>query len=337
MKSIVDSFKLWSTRSKEIKEELSPRFSDMGFRDMDKSEMAKMWKYLKPILFKLPSTYLKYDQDILIPDLVTASVYKLNTDNKYKSYGQNTLEAIMREDLNLAAAEKDFELIFFNETDNVILELLSYYFFFYLRNIEHYVSKNVYKDGSESKKEFQKRKKEKVIFNFKEIAEDINDIFEQFSIKYVLTINGFVPRQDKKIINEVYTPVLVALSDEKWKEVNVLLRDAFEAHHRKTKQGYSDSISNAVSALEAYLQICLYGETGKGTLGGLVSEAIESGYIPDDLFSSTVIKQLAAYLARERKETSSSHPKKEYSTEKNSRLLLNIIMVFIQHSLQSNK
>lgn len=38
-------------------------------------------------------------------------------------------------------------------------------------------------------------------------------------------------------------------------------------------------------------------------------------------------------LARERQSTSNAHPKREYAIEKNARLVLNLVMIFIQHCI----
>ena len=43
---------------------------------------------------------------------------------------------------------------------------------------------------------------------FDKFANRLNDIFEHFSINLILTRGGFIDRQDSKIINEIYVPVL---------------------------------------------------------------------------------------------------------------------------------
>ena len=44
---------------------------------------------------------------------------------------------------------------------------------------------------------------------------------------------------------------------------------------------------------------------------------------------------MESIFARERQETSNAHPMKEYATEKNTRLILNLAMIFFQHCIQN--
>ncbi len=182
--------------------------------------------------------------------------------------------------------------------------------------------------------DFEIRRESEVLKSFESTIEEFNDVLAQFSLDYILTVNGFSFRQDERINREIITPVLSILAGSRWKPVNLLLQQSFADYREQTPVGYTNSITNAVSALEAFLQISLYDEIGKGTLGSLVSEGIKLGKIPDDNFSKSVIQQLTSFLAKERKETGTPHPKVEFSTEKNCRLLINVVMIFIQHAIQ---
>jgi hypothetical protein len=55
--------------------------------------------------------------------------------------------------------------------------------------------------------------------------------------------------------------------------------------------------------------------------------------IPSDQFTKEIFKTIESFLARERQETGDAHPRKEFSNEKNTLLVLNTAMVFFQHCL----
>ena len=155
-----------------------------------------------------------------------------------------------------------------------------------------------------------------------------------FCLIGAITRNGFGPRQDEKIIEEIYEPVLGYLSDPKWKKVNEILSDAFSDYRKNTPQGYSGCVTNTISAVEAYLQILVDGKTGGTKLSPLISEAQKKNLIANDVFTQTIFKNIEAIFARERQSTGDAHPKDEYATEKNARTILNLAMIFIQHCIQ---
>ena len=79
----------------------------------------------------------------------------------------------------------------------------------------------------------------------------------------------------------------------------------------------------------------IYGEiTKKGTLGTLTKTAIRKKKIPGDTFSKKILHTLNSHFARKRIEEGSAHSAKSYSNEKNARLVLNLVMVFLQHCIQ---
>ncbi len=56
--------------------------------------------------------------------------------------------------------------------------------------------------------------------------------------------------------------------------------------------------------------------------------------IPDDKFTEQIFKNIESILMFEKQATADAHPKKEYATEKNSRLVMNLVMIFLQHCIQ---
>ncbi|MEA3369295.1 MAG: hypothetical protein U9Q24_02955 [Candidatus Ratteibacteria bacterium] len=317
IKIVFEKFKLWSERNSETKKILNP---DLGMREWDalsNVEKQKIWHYLK--------SYFLYTEKSDIKTYIV--IEQLNEAHKYHSYAQNFLIKPTLEN-----ARCDFEEIFLKQNKDVVFQLLA---LFSREIIEESTGKMYPKSTEETDEEYIKRKTNLQFEEFDHFKGKLNDIFEQFGINIVLTRVGFVVRQDQKIIDGIYEPVLNFLSDQKWEEVNRELKDAFKDYQTKNASGYSSSITHAISALEAFLQLSIYGETGKGTLGGLITEALKKKNIPDDTFSRQIFSNFKLILTQERKKTSDAHPKKYYANEKNARLVLNLAMIFLQHCIQS--
>jgi len=313
-------FKLWSQTKPEVVNEIRPKFNLRCWDDLEKAEKKKIWHFLE-LFFGDSSNY---------GSTIEYSILLLNEECKYQAYAKNYLKNETHQNARL-----DFHQIFFYENENVFLELISYYS---LALIEKGREKNkfIYREDKETKAGFEKRRAEAFHQFFDSFARRLNDVFEHFSINLYLTRLGFVMRQDPKITEEVYIPVISYLSNPAFKEVNDELSEAFRKYNTKKPSGYSDCITHAVSSLEAYLQIIIYGKiTKKKTLSKLFKEATSKKKIPDDTFSENILTALLKIFARTRKDEGSAHPKKRYSNEKNARLVMNLIMVFLQHCIQS--
>ena len=334
-------FKLWSEVKKEANEELSPTFGFRNWGDLSSDDKYLIWKYLEWHLFEKG----EYDQSFSYGNKscnykffgdyyetnnkltrVVDSISILNLKYKAKSYARHFLE-----DSKFNSACRDFYEIFSTQSENVVLELISLYSkLIIMKRDDGEPSRN----EGESDNEFKKRTFEWKWEVFDKFAEDLNEVFIQFGIKYYLTRDSFVPRQDTKIMHEIYEPVLSYLSDKKWGKVNELLSDGFIEYRKNTPQGYSNCVTNTVSAIQAFLQILVYNNTGKGDISKLIPEAAKKSLIPNDFFTYNIFKNIESIFAKERQETGIAHSKKEYANEKNARTVLNLAMVFFQHCIQ---
>lgn len=164
----------------------------------------------------------------------------------------------------------------------------------------------------------------------------MNEVFNDFGINLNLTRLGFIPRQDKKITEEIYKPVLHFLSHPKWTEVSILLSESFDEYRKHNEQGYSNSITKTVCSIQAFLQILVHGRTGKGDISKLIFEAQKKQLIPNDFFTKTIFNNLESIFARYRQEKGTDHPPQEDAIEKDTRLILNLAMIFFQHCIQKN-
>ncbi|MDO8487675.1 MAG: hypothetical protein Q7S45_05255 [Candidatus Curtissbacteria bacterium] len=330
MTDILKNFKLWSQTSTDDLPSLRPKLEFKNIDSFSPTEKETMWEYLERLFFLSGqiSYYDKYNKEF--DNLIVATIEILNHEYKYFSYGKLYLSVS-----SLESAQEDFRNIFFNEKQSVILEMFSFYIRAFLINVRSFVRANFYKKSDESDDEYEERINLEAYKKFDDFANNLNDVFDQFSTNFILTRMGFVPRQEDKIIKQIYEPVLALLSDKKWKDVNRELKDAFNSYQQATDQGYSDCLTHAITAIEAFLQIMLYGKTGKGTLSVLIKDATSKSVIPNDVFSNNIFSNLEKILSVSRKKSGNAHPKEDYATEKNARLILNLAMVFIQHSLQS--
>lgn len=331
-------FKRWSELNPQAKKELNP---DLDFRNWDslsEDEKYKIWKYLESYFF---------DKDIkeeLLPDAfgnksyfydfhnynaknrILYSIKSLNDLFKVNSYGKYFLE---HPDLNSACA--DFYDIFIHQKENVVLEMLSLYCKYLISESSN---KTISRKETGSNEEYQKKLEKYQWQYFDLFSKNINEIFTAFGINLFLTRQGFIPRQDKKIIKEIYEPVLRCLSHPKWEEVDNLLSDSFNEYRKHTKQGYSNCITNTVCSIQAFLQILVYGKTGKGDISKLIPEAHKKQLISNDIFTKVIFRNMESIFARYRQEKGKDHPPKEYASEEDAQLILNLTMIFFQHCIQ---
>lgn len=204
-----------------------------------------------------------------------------------------------------------------------------------------------FSEGHIDKYNYQRAKKEKdeekikehieIAFNnFDRLANCFNHIFEQFSVNVILTRNGLVPRQDEKITEEIYIPTLKILADPKWKNVSNDLAEMFEDYQ---KENYSEVVTKAHSTVQRFLQILVgeEGKSGKGEFKKLFSEAKAKGIIPIDRFTEPIIQVFQSFISSERATKSTAKPTLKKTKSSDALLIMNVIMVFLQHCLQKSK
>lgn len=115
--------------------------------------------------------------------------------------------------------------------------------------------------------------------------------------------------------------------------MNTYLAESFTEYRKNTPEAFGTCVTKVVTALQAFLQILVYDKTGKGDIAELIKDAQNKGLIPDDAFSRMMLKDINSILMQERQATGDPHPRQEFANEKNSRLVLNLVMIFIQHCI----
>jgi len=331
-------FKLWSELNQKAQKELKPDLGLKNWSSLGSEEKYTIWKHLvlhffnKDLVQKYDlvgnkeGQYYEFTGDAYErkqkQQRVFFTVMRINEVYKANNYVPNFLE---HQTLN--AACYDFYNLFSGGTENAVLELLSVFAHTILmeRNDEE-----IRRIEGETDLQYGERLETWRWESFDNFANRLNEVINHFSLNVQLTRLGFVPKQELKIEEEIYKPVLGKLSNAKWKEANRDLSDAFEDYRNKD---YSGCITHIMSTIQAFLQILVNGKTGQGDISKLISEAKKKKLIPSDDFSALFFDQLESYMARTRQEKGDPHPKKEYATDKNARLVLNLTMVFFEHCL----
>ena len=342
-------FRIWSKTNQKAIKELKP---DLGLRSWDKlskDEKEKIWEHLwrrwffdksniytnnNKIAAKSFYSYAEYktDQDKERMDKIKRISFvldRLNDKYKLKTYARDFLN-----DRTISTAMRDFYSIYINESEDVVFELLSIYAARIIFERDGGLPKYKKKDG-ETQKGFLERSKRWEWEIFDKFATDLNDIFEHFGIYVYLTRSGLIPYQDKKIIEDIYTPVMNVLLDKRYEPISIALRKSFTSF---SKKDFNKTIQNAINAMHAYLQIELGYKVGSGgNFKKLLNEAIKKEKIPHTNLLSRLYSDIESFLAKERGEKTDAHPSTGNPTIHDALFILNITMVMLQSFLSDKK
>lgn len=228
------------------------------------------------------------------------------------------------------AAVKDFYRIFLEESEPLVLRMLSKYAKLLIDRRDLKLAKET------TEPEERAKYVEEAFQQFDRFANCLNHIFEQFAVNHLVTRSGFVPRQDETIERELYRPTLEALSDPKWTTVNETLALMFEDYR---EQRYAEVITKAHSAVHGFLQV-LVGEPGrnaKGEVGKLMKEGRRSGLIPTNLFTEPFLTNIQSFITSERATNSTAKPSLSEASSADALLMMNMTLLFLQHCMQGAK
>jgi hypothetical protein len=105
------------------------------------------------------------------------------------------------------------------------------------------------------------------------------------------------------------------------------------------EQDYPEAITKSHAAVQRFLQILVgeEGKNGKGEVGALFSKAKAAGLVPTTRFSESLVSGLQAFVVSERATNSTAKPTLKETTPADALLMMNVVMVFLQHCLQASK
>lgn len=325
----IPKFSLYGQNDPQIEEAIQPRLALRKWSDLKIDEKTIALKYFinkgwlddhsKEILETidyLNSVFLRQCPGERLHNIKPEYNYHHGTSNEYE---------------RMEAAFSDFQNIFLNEeSEAMVLRMLS-------RFAERYIDYGWLKLAEKAKKEKEKEENITRAFDkFDHLANCLNHIFEQFSVNQQITRHGLIPKQDEKITEEIYVPTLKILSDPKWKTVSDDLAQMFADYLDKD---YPEVITKAHSAVHRFLQILVgeEGKSGKGEIGKLFGKAKKEGVIPIDRFTEPIVGVFQSFLASERATKSTAKPALKDTTSSDALLVMNVVMVFLQHCLQNTK
>lgn len=302
-------FKLWSENNQENKKKISPL---LPYREWDSLTLTEKQTILSHLNHK--GWMKEHDEDIRHCTAYLTSAYKkqnpcpntlrILASESISQYHQS-YERIDFENRLQAAAFKDFMNIMETGQQDLVYEMLSFYA---KRQTKSYDDKR-----------------------FERFCNCFNDIFGQFSINIMLTNSGLIPRQENAIIEDIYKPLFQFLSSPYWKPVNKEIEDGLRAFN---KHKFDHCIEHVSNAIQAFLQIRVYGKVGKGKISSLMPEARKRNLLPDNELTNQYVGIIADYIGKERASKSGAHPKIDEANESDAKLLLNIAIVVLQYWFQ---
>lgn len=225
------------------------------------------------------------------------------------------------------AAYLDFqEILFKSENEDIVLRMLSAFARAYIK----YSSYKAAMTELDAEKRAILIKEAFAVFD--RLANTFNYLFRQFAVNVQVNRSGFIPVQDAKLAEQVYSPALSALSDPKFAKVNDDLAKMF-ADYRSGDFG--DVITKAHSAVQRFLQISTgaEGKNGKGEMADLFAAAKANGLVSSSRFSDPLIKVLQGFFPSERATKSTAKPALKEATSRDAMLMMDLVMVFLHHCL----
>lgn len=320
-------YQVYGENNEVVRQSIQPSLSLRQWSDLTREEKIialeevkrSGWlnDYNKEVLQTID--YLNYKFLRLCPG---RRLHKIKPESDYRGYGN--------ENVRMEAALEDFEDIFINsDSSDLVLVMLS-------KLVQSHI--DTYKHGlavkSKNKKERQKYLSEAFSMSDR-LSNCLNHIFEQFYIDQLSTRNGLIPKQDQLITEKIYIPTMMALADPKWQLVSQDLSEMFEDYRERK---YPETITKAHRAVQRFLQILTReGKNGKGEVGKLFREAKDSGLIPIDRFSEPIVNVLQGFIPSERATSSTAKPATKEASNSDALLMMNVVIVFLQHCLQHKK
>lgn len=320
----IPRFKIYGENDKEIQEKISPKLELREWDDLSAEEKTIAYKS-----FSKPHEYW-FDQAVIevINYLNQKYLRALPGKNLFEANYENApLEYI------LEAAYRDFKRIFLEEKQELVFFVLSAFVNFRIseESLNHLELEEEHSFLSEEELNLKINEAFKVADNQ---INSLNHIFEQFGVNYVFSRQGLFPRQDNKIIEEIYQPTLKVLSNPKWKYVNGHLTKMFEDYRSKNYGGVCDE---AYTTMYAFLQETQNVQNNaKGDFKNLFNEkalSAKTGCI------NRFLKNIESLISDARaNHGESAKPDGENKTELSScesLLVMNEVMILLQYWLTS--
>lgn len=218
-------------------------------------------------------------------------------------------------------AYNDFETIILSGGQNIVYKVISKF-------AEFQIDTRLYNALSESS---IPKEVNDIFSNLDKFCNCFNHISEQYGLNMILSREWFIPRQEVKIINDIYIPTIALLSNIKWVGVDKELRKVFEAFNQKN---FASCISHSHNTIQKFLQVFLWKDESNWTwaFGALFSEFKKNKDLCNK-FTEHLIDGTQKYLSSERARKSDSKPIIVEPNIQDALLVMNSAIVFINYCL----
>lgn len=322
--SDIPSFSLYGDGEVQIEVEIQPQLALRGFGELSQSEKQIAFEHLCNL------GCVDASKDTLVAILLLNHEFLRVCPGKrvHKSVGA---DSSLDEHTHRVNAVEDFRDVFvLHETETLVLRMVSQ-----LAQLK--IDQRELKRAREASTDEDRQQYIKDAYKkFDRFATHFNHVFKQFAINVVLTRNGIAPIQDPKISEFIYVPTLRLLSDPKWKSVSDDLGLMFDDFANGDN---ADVITKAHRVVQRFLQISVgeEGKNGSSEMGKLLNEAKTSGLLPKDRFTEPMINVIQSFIVSERATKSNAKPALSNPTDKDALLVMNVVMVLLQHCLSATK
>jgi len=311
----IPKFRIYGEGSKEIQEKINPKLELREWNQLTKDEKQTAYKFFWNHHFQRPAQ---------------ATIKYLNTEYLSVAPGANLLDAVYYRRDELGAASQDFQRIFLNENQDLVFAMLAKFVDYFINHDEL----NLLEGRDIGRDEFNRRL-DQVFYSADIHIKSLNHIFEKFAVNQVFSREGLFPRQDQKIIEEIYQPTLKVLSDPKWKSVNTHLVKMFNDYRDKN---YDDIASEAYNSVYAFLKVVnkIDGGNSKGEFAALFKEASNS--IDQTESVKRFLSHISSFISDARSNQGSAKPTVENQiplSSSESLLIMNEVMILLQYYLTS--
>ena len=311
----IPKFRIYGEGSKEIQEKIRPTLDLREWDELSAQDKIIAYKFFWNHQFKWAAK---------------ATIQYLNTEYLSAIPGHNLLDAEYSHRDGLEAASTDFQRIFINEKQELVFAMLAKF----VDRFIDYPALNQLEQIELSEDNFERRVDQ--AFQSADIhIKSLNHIFEKFAVNQVFSREGLFPRQDQKIIEEIYQPTLKVLSDPKWKTVNTHLVKMFNDYRNKN---YDDIASEAYNSIYAFLKVenKIDGGNSKGEFGALFSKVSNS--INQTGSVKRFLGHISSLISDARANQGSAKPTVENQiplSSSESLLIMNEVMILLQYYLTS--
>lgn len=324
---LIPKFRLFGENDSRVEESIQSRLEFRSWVDLSENEKSIAVQQLINRKWLIASDEILETINYLnTAFLRTCPGTNLHSNPIILEYGQ-----VSNGHVRKAAAAEDFKTILkWGKTEALVYRMLT-------RLAQAYIDNDYLEIAEgEANNEIKIENINKGYEYFDYLSDCLNHIFEQFSVNVRITRSGLMPRQDEVVSNDIYLPTLKMLSDPRWRPVSDEIGLMFIDYQEGS---FSEFITKAHTSIQRFLQILVgeEGKSGRGEVAKLFAKAKRDQAISSNRFTEPIINVLQSFVVSERATNSTAKPAIKPASSSDALLVMNVVMVFLQHCLQDAK